>query len=254
MNITQALDTLGVTDSVLTEQSNAELDQKGYTLLPGLIGDEWLESLRRRLEKLWEEEGSLAGMEEGGEPGTRRLAALVDKGQEFDRIYTHPKILALVYKVIGRDFKLSILNARDALPGQGHQELHTDSSDEYDGRFHACNTIWLLDDFTEENGCTRLVPGTHRAKLPGDVLKDVMAPHPEEEHLVAPAGTVAVFNSNIWHGGTINQTKGQKRRALHCYFTARENRQYLDQREYIRNETWERISPAARYILDVEMS
>ena len=253
MNITDALDTFGATDDLLTEQNKTELDEKGYTLLLGVIGDEWLESLRSRLEELWEEEGSLAGMEEGGEPGTRRLAALVDKGPEFDLVYTHPKILALMYNVIGRDFKLSILNARDALPGQGHQDLHTDSSDEYDGRFQACNSIWLLDDFTEENGCTRLVPGTHRARLPSEVLKDVMAPHPEEEHLVASAGTVAVFNSHIWHGATINRTKDQKRRALHCYFTARENRQFLDQREYMRNETRERISPAARYILDVDV-
>ena len=252
MNITDALDTLGATDDVLTGQNKKELDEKGYTLLPGVIGDEWLESLRRRLEELWEWEGPLAGHEEGGEPGTRRLAALVDKGPVFDRVYTHPKILAAVYNVIGRHFKLSLLNARDALPGLGHQDLHTDSSGDYDGRFHACNSIWLLDDFTEENGCTRLVPGTHRARPPGDVLKDVMAPHPEEVRLVAQAGTVAVFNSHLWHGGTVNRTRDYKRRSLHCYYTEREGKQQLDQREYIGNETWERISPAARYILDVD--
>ena len=254
MNIIQAMDSLGAGDETFTEQNKTELDQKGYTILPGLIEETWLVSLRSRVEQLWEEEGCLAGIEEGGEAGTRRLAALVNKGPQFDRIYTHPKILALVYSVIGRDFKLSILNSRDSLPGQGHQELHTDSSDVYDGKFHACNSIWLLDDFTEENGCTRLVPGTHRGKLPNEVLKDVNAPHPDEVHLVAPAGTVAVFNSNIWHGGTVNRTRDQKRRAVHCYFTARENRQFLDQREYMGKETWDRISPAARYILDVEAS
>ena len=254
MNITDALDTLGATDDVLTEQNKKELDEKGYTLLPGVIGDEWLESLRSRLEELWEREGSLAGHEEGGEPGTRRLAALVDKGPAFDRVYTHPKLLAAVYGVIGRDFKLSALNARDSLPGQGHQDLHTDSSGDYDGRFYVCNSIWLLDDFTEENGCTRLVPGTHRARLPSNVLKDVMAPHPEEEHLVAPAGTVAVFNSHIWHGGTLNRTRDHKRLAPHCYYTAREGKQPLDQREHLGTETWERISPAARYILDVDVA
>ena len=54
-------------------------------------------------------------------------------------------------------------------------------------------------------------------------------------------------------GWTI-RLKDQKRRAMHCYFTKREGRQFLDQREYIRNETWERISPAARYILDVDVA
>ena len=162
-------------------------------------------------------------------------------------------MLAAIHHVIGRDFKLSALNARDALLGEGHQRLHTDGPSDFDGRFHVCNSIWLIDDFTEENGCTRLVPGTHRGKRPDNVLEDAMAPHPKEEHLVAPAGTVAVFNSHTWHGGTLNRTKDSKRRALHCYFAAREHEQLLNQREYIRNETWTRISRAARYILDIDV-
>ena len=40
---------------------------------------------------------------------------------------------------------------------------------------------------------------------------------------------------------------------MHCYFTAREHGQQLNQREYLRYETWKRISPGARYILDVDV-
>ena len=254
MNITQALAALGATDEVLTERNKTELDEKGFTLLPGVIDDHWLEALRSRFEEICEAEGARAGLEVDQEEGTRRVADLVNKGEAFDGVYTHPMVLAAIYRVIARDFKLSSLNGRDALPGEGHQGLHTDWSRDYDGRFHVCNSIWLLDHFTEENGCTRLVPGTHRGRHPSNVLEDPEAPHPDEEHLVAPAGTVAVFNSHTWHGGTLNRTRDQKRRALHCYFAAREEEQQLDQREYVRDETWARISPAARYILDVDVA
>ena len=253
MDIARALDALGVRADLLTAQSRNDLDEKGYTVLPGIIDDEWLAALRDRFEELCEKEGVHAGIEVHQEPGTRRLSDLCNKGPVFDRVYTHPKVLAAVHYVIGRSFKLSSLNARDALPGEGLQGLHADWGADYDGQFHVCNSIWLLDDFSEENGCTRLVPGSHKGLHPRNALEDAQAPHPDEERLIAPAGTVAVFNSHTWHGGTRNQSKDRPRRAMHCYFTAREHGQQLNQREYLRYETWKRISPAARYILDVDV-
>ena len=254
LNIDDALADLGATEDLLTQQNKTELDEKGFTVLPGIMGPDWLDDLRARFEELCQAEGASAGIEVEQEAGTRRLADLVNKGAAFDGVYSNPTVLAAIRRVIGSDFKLSSLNGRDALPGEGNQGLHTDWDRDYDGRFHVCNSIWLLDDFTEENGCTRLVPGTHLGPIPENAeLEDPEAPHPDEEHLVASAGSVAVFNSHVWHGGTRNRTTGTKRRALHCYFSARELEQQLDQRHHLRLETWKRISPAARYILDVDI-
>jgi ectoine hydroxylase-related dioxygenase (phytanoyl-CoA dioxygenase family) len=253
VNLTNALAALGASDALLSEQNKEDLDKKGFTILPGLIDAEWLQQLRQRFEELCTAEGAGAGLEVHQEAGTRRLSDLANKGAVFDRVYSHPKVLAAVHHVIGRDFKLSSLNARDALPGEGLQGLHADWGSDYDGQFHVCNSIWLLDDFSEENGCTRLVPGSHLGENPRNALKDTQAPHPDEEHLIAPAGTVAVFNSQTWHGGTLNRSQDQARRALHCYFTAREHSQQTDQRKHLHYETWKRIVPAARYILDVDV-
>jgi ectoine hydroxylase-related dioxygenase (phytanoyl-CoA dioxygenase family) len=170
--------------------------------------------------ELCEKEGAHAGIEVHQEAGTRRLSDLCNKGATFDLVYTHPRILAAVHHVIDRDFKLSSLNARDALPGEGLQGLHADWGADYNGQFHVCNSIWLLDDFSEENGCTRVVPGSHLGPHPRNALEDPMAPHPDQELIVAPAGTVAVFNSHTWHGGTLNRSKNLQRRAMHCYYTA----------------------------------
>jgi ectoine hydroxylase-related dioxygenase (phytanoyl-CoA dioxygenase family) len=107
-------------------------------------------------------EGDQARTEFRQEPGTERLSDLVNKGDVFDICYTHARILASIAHVLTPDFKLSPLNYRAALPGQGHQALHADwSVPVAAGQFRVCNSIWLLDDFTAENGPTRLVPGSH---------------------------------------------------------------------------------------------
>ena len=62
------------------------------------------------------------------------------------------------------------------------QPLHCDMGALPDaGGNWVCNTIWLLDDFTPENGPTRCVPGTHKSgKLPQEAMADPAAPHPDE--------------------------------------------------------------------------
>ena len=104
---------------------------------------------------------------------------------------------------------------------------------------------------TELNGATRLIPGSQRSgKTPRDVMPDPSQPHSDEIVLVAPAGTVVIFNSHTWHGGTLNRTD-KPRRALHGYFTRRHQPQQLDQQKYLRRATWDQLSPAARVILGV---
>ena len=114
------------------------------------------------IEHLYQSKSSDAGQEFSQERGTRRLSNLVNKGAVFDGVYTDPSVLAAVHQVINRPFKLSSLNARDALPGYGQQALHADWAQGYDGQFHVCNSLWLLDDINADNGGTRIVPRTQR--------------------------------------------------------------------------------------------
>lgn len=247
--------------SLLTEAEATALDQRGYVSLGRLLSASQLEAIRTRLQALLDEEGERAGAELHDSPhirhpkeeGADRLADLVNKDPLFDLFYTHPRVLAGVAHVLGTDIKLSSLNYRAALPGHGQQKLHADwheavPSDAY----QVGNTIWLLDDFTAQNGATRLVPGTHRSGvLPQDDLSDPWAPHPDEVLLEASAGTVVVFNAHTWHGGTVNRTD-RPRRAVHSYFCRRHQPQQLDQQRYFRPATRERLSEEARWLLDVE--
>ena len=251
MDIATALAELGA-DKPVDDETRERLDRDGYAPIPDVLGPAQLEAIRARTAELSEQEGPKAGLEVHQEAGTDRLADLVNKGEIFEIFFTDPRVLAAVAHVLDGDLKLSSLNSRSALPGRGHQGLHADwGKPDLSAGFQVCNSIWLLDDFTAENGATRVVPGTHRSgQIPADVVADPAAPHPDEVQLLAPAGTVVIFNSHLWHGGTLNHSDAP-RRAVHSYFTRRANAQQLDQKTYLRHQTWERLSPAARFMLGV---
>ena len=109
-------------------------------------------------------------------------------------------------QVLGPRFKLSSLNVRSADPyGDCGQPRHADSGAIADeAGYWVCNSVWMLDDFTTENGATRMVPGSHRwGRMPPPGL--VRAPA-REEIVTGKAGTVVVMNAHMWHGGTANRT------------------------------------------------
>jgi ectoine hydroxylase-related dioxygenase (phytanoyl-CoA dioxygenase family) len=252
MDIREALQALGVHESTLTREEKAALDHDGYLLLRDVIPPDVVERMRKRLDELLAAEGKKAGIEVEQEVGADRLSDLINKGDMFDLCFTHPRVLAGIAHVLKGEFKLSSLNFRDALPGQGNQPLHVDwRTAVAPGDFFVCNSIWLLDDYDGDNGATRCIPGSHLSgKLPQDVLLDPAATQWNEVKLVAPTGCVMIFNSHTWHGGTLNRSN-RRRRGLHSYFCRRDQQQQLDQRKYIRPETRARLSPAGCYILDV---
>jgi len=253
MTTHQALQQLGVREDTLSRDEKDFLDREGYLHLSGILAREQVDRINRRLAELLEEEAEDAGKEVHQEAGTDRLADLVNKGAMFHVVLTQPRVLAAIARVLEDDLKLSSLNSRAALPGQGLQVLHADYNDPPpSGTYHVCNSIWLLDDFTQENGATRVVPGSHRSgTTPQKAMPDPKAPHPQEKLLLGRAGDVVVFNAHTWHGGTLNRTD-KPRRAVHGYFTRRALEQQLDQQKFLRKETWEQLSPAARFILGVD--
>lgn len=252
MDMRSTLQSFGVSAETLTEPQKQELDEQGYLPLPGLMTAQQVRAIRARVEQLIAAEGDQAGGELNQEAGTHRLANLADKDPLFDICHSHPRVLAAMNHVLKGDFKLSSLNGRAALPGQGGQAFHADWSGGVDpSDFQVCNSIWLLVDFTEENGATRVVPGSHNTgQHPQDALDDPMAAHPDEILLTGSAGTVVIFNSHLWHAGTVNHTQ-TPRYALHSYFTRRHQPQQQSQRDMLSRKTIARLSPAQRFILDL---
>jgi len=162
MNMATALAELGVTEGTLGADTKERLDRDGYVPLPGVLSDEQVTRMRVRLAELMAAEGDRAGIEVHQETGTDRLADLVNKAPVFEVCFTDPRVLACIAHVLG-EFKLSSLNSRAALPGHGHQALHAEGGPVGPGPYQVCNSIWLLDDFTVDNGATRLAPA-HRIR------------------------------------------------------------------------------------------
>ena len=253
MNVPEALAALGVTDQTLSPAEKDHLDREGYLLLPNMLTPEQIAHMAQATDALIAIEGEEAGKEVHLEAGATRLADLVNKFPGSEICFTHPRLLAAINHVLRGDFKLSSLNYRAALPGYGNQALHADWRTAVEpGDYWVCNSAWLLDDFTEANGPTRVIPGSHRSgQSPKDVMADPAAPQPDQALVLAPAGAVIVFNSHTWHGGTLNRTD-KPRRVMHAYFTRRGEPQQTDQRAYMRPATYARLSPAARFMLDAD--
>jgi len=238
----------------MTDEEAAQLDREGYVVLQHAAGDRLLKALRHRILQLFDEEGDRAGHEFRTEAHAHRLANLVDKGDVFREAIVLDAVLECVRRVLGPDIKLSSLNARSADPNSEEgQPLHVDMAAIPDDKgYWVCNTVWMLDDFTPDNGATRMIPGSHTwGTRPQDVLADPMAPHPDEVLLTGRAGSVAVMNAHMWHGGTANRTSSP-RLAMHGFYCRRDKPQQQYQKQLIRPEVQAGFSAAIRHILALD--
>ena len=105
----------------------------------------------------------------------------------------------------------------------------------------------MLDDFTMENGATRMVPRWRTAwrRLPEPGIIDSA---PGEELVTGSAGTVVIMNTHMWHGGTANRTDCA-RRALHGFYTRSDKPQQQYQKALLRPETVAALTPLQRRVL-----
>ena len=256
MKVVEALEHLGVGEDTLSPQEKAFLDTNGYLALTGMLTGQQVQAFNSLLEQIVEDEASLEE-ETDFQEGTRIVRDLVSKDPLFHVCFTDVRILACARHVIGDDFKLSSLVYRSVLPGGGRQALHPDWHPEWwrdrktaSDRF-SCNSIWMLDDFTPDNGGTRIVPGSHNGlTFPEDEMEDPRQPHPGEIQLTGKAGTAAAFTGHTWHAGARNGTDAP-RRAVLAYFCRGDQPQQQDYRSGILPEAYAWLSEEGRVLLDV---
>lgn len=234
---------------------NAEdqLWEDGYVVLPDFFDPPYVTALRHIVEALYLQEGDFAGAEFRQEVGCRRLANLVNKHPLMAELVNDHRMLALVRVILGEDIKLSSLNARSAEPMNRHaQPLHADMGALPDtlGPW-VCNCVWMLDDFSKNNGALRVVPGSHQfGQLPQDVLDHPEDEHPDEVVVTGTAGTLVVLNAHLWHAGRANETRSP-RRAIHAFYTRRDKPQQQLQEQLLDPEVIAGLSPQQRHLLAI---
>lgn len=143
-------------------------------------------------------------------------------------------------------YQVGSLTAIEILPGESEQALHRDDSlypIDNAGMELQIGVMWALDDFTEENGGTRVVVGSHRFlrswHLPG--LTDW-------ESAVMPKGSALFYMGSTWHGGGANQSDAPRMGLINVYslgWLRQESNQYLETPP----EIAARFSPRLRALL-----
>ena len=270
MNTAQALAELGIGLSALTDEQRRRLDVDGFFIVPGVFDKAAVAEMRGEFDRLRGIEGEYGGHEVHIEPGAPRLSNLFNKSAAFDRCLTCSPTLAAAQLLLG-EIRVYSLNARNPLKGEGQQILHSDVPRLHPTDWRVVNSMIMLDDMTPDNGPTRVVPGSHKwvpLNVPevnmGEVTHvevtdadrriipaDSYATHPKEVRLTGKAGSVAVINGSIWHGGTRNDS-GAPRRVLHLAIGRRDIPQQLVEREHLTPGLLRRSNAAQRFLLDIE--
>jgi hypothetical protein len=265
-----ALRLLGVTGREMTEDRRRSLDDNGFFVVEGVFTPAQCRAMGEEFDRLSALEGDKGGHEVHVEPGAPRVSNIFNKTAAYDCCLEIKPFLAASHYLLG-EMKVHGANLREPLKGRGHQDLHVDVPKLFADDWWVSNAIVCFDDMTEDNGPTRVVPGSHRwqpinvpyvnsadwtpppltAEERARVPKDLAASYPGEVRVTAPAGSVIIINSSLWHAGTTN-VSGARRRVLHLTYTRRDLPQQLVQREYLTPALYERMSPAHRFLLDIE--
>ena len=233
-------------DSAAVEQHVQAVAEQGYTIVENAIESDLVEALRddlRQLEQFFGVEPA-ANSFEGHH--TLRLYNLLAFGPLFQSIPVHPNVLPIVDRVLDPGCLISSLSSISIEPGETAQPIHADDQLIPLPKPHpptVCNSMWALTDFTEANGATRLIPGTHLA----DHSPDYGA---EYDSVAAemPAGSVLIWHGSLWHGGGANTTD-ETRMGIAMNYCAGYIRQQENQQLGLARETVEAFSPRLRELV-----
>lgn len=204
------------------EAAKDDLDEFGLTRIAGAISPADLGEARARLlQQAAGEDAAGVGFHDSGDAEVgflngpnQRVWNLINKGEIFRRLVMNETARTLISHMLGETVLLSSLTGNIANPGGLAQGLHRDDGfapHSIDFPIVA-NTLFMLDDFTDENGATRVAPGSHR-----DGSYTSKAPPVETVPAVGPAGTVMVFDGRLWHGTGANRSSSG-RTALLAYY------------------------------------
>lgn len=212
---TRKLSTLGSDASV--EQVVEIIRRDGGVIITDLVSPATLNALRDELDSYLNVtpcgvDPYFAGTQ------TRRVARIIGRSDTAVEVAMSPLFLGVARQILqtpthvwvgsdriemAPDIQLSITQAIQIGPGQGLQPLHRDDATslwrhpQY-GREARLQMMLAISDFTEENGATRVIPGSH--------LWDDERMPTQEETVAAqmPAGSALLWMGSVYHGGGAN--------------------------------------------------
>ncbi len=196
---------------------------------------------------------------------TRRCSALFAKSMATADLITQRHLLAAAEDILGEEYSFNhtdeVITSRTTIqvnatqviqiwPGQGAQQLHRDDGlhhRHHPGPDSLVQVLYAGTDFTEENGATRVVPGSH-------LWDDQRRPLLEETvPAVMKRGSGLIYVGSVYHGGGANRTKDMPRSALHVSLTRGYLRQEENQYLVVPKEIVRRYDTRVQQLLGYQM-
>lgn len=185
-----------------------QIDEVGYSIIEGAIEPDLVDALLDDLDRLEHHLQIVPAANSFEGTNTVRIYNLLAYDTDFQRVALHPAVLPLVECVLDRGLLISSLSSIAIGPGETAQPIHADDQVIPLPKPHpatVCNTMWALTDFTEANGATRVIPGSHKA----DHSPDFGRPYDSVPAEMAK-GSVLVWHGSLWHGGGANNTSERR--------------------------------------------
>jgi ectoine hydroxylase-related dioxygenase (phytanoyl-CoA dioxygenase family) len=192
------------------------LKRDGFTIVENAIQPDLIDALNEALDRLDRDLNAKPAGNSFEGANTVRIYNLLAYGAPFTDVPVHASVLPIVEGVLDSGCLISSLSSIAIDPGETAQPIHADDMVIPLDKPHrpiVCNSMWALTDFTEENGATRLVPGSH------------VKPNPEYggqyETIAAemPKGSVLIWDGALWHGGGANRS-GRRRTGIAMNYCA----------------------------------
>jgi ectoine hydroxylase-related dioxygenase (phytanoyl-CoA dioxygenase family) len=192
-----------------------DIRTRGFAVVPGMLPPVAVAAAREALDAVLEREAALAERRGWRNRVYRCAYNLPQKHPLFRSFCRRSPLVDLMRGLLGERCVISNFNGHSMTPGGETQPLHIDQDELIPGALLSAQGLIALDDFTRDNGCTRVVPGSHlrpRAERDAEDLEAMTI------RLEAPAGSALIWNAALLHAGSQNRTD-RPRRALSIYFT-----------------------------------
>ncbi len=240
------------------EPAFGSLERDGFAVVPDVLSEETVARVRSRLVEVARFERA-AGIDhdpkwEDG-PRNQRVFGLLNKGAEFVELVEHPVALAMMEHLLDPSFLLSSITANITGPGGHPMNLHYDQGyvpQPWPPFPLVANIIWMLDDFTAENGATRFVPGSHREDHAG-WSSDAMSRRAGETIAVGGrAGSFVCLDGRVLHQTGANTTSDELRHGVIAYYCQPWIRQQENASLSILPEVWPTLSARVRELVGLK--
>ena len=182
------------------------VEETGYVILPDLITPEEAKIARARVLQLANQERQTGELVIQG--AKERLYGLIYKGKIFRQLVQHPQILTLIQAILGEDIILGGFSAHILHPQGERMGIHVDypywamTPPYAPYPILEIQVIWLVEDFTEENGAPLFVPSSHKLATKPNLQQFEQT----AQKITGKAGSAIISHGLCWHDTSVNLT------------------------------------------------